>query len=434
MSTRSDQAHQRLNRAYLGASNRARHKGTTRISETLPEDGIALADYEPFANGGPLHLINVTLNETVSGTSQLEQRDRKGRPLALGPGGMSVGRWDHALWNRGQRGRSLRAIASTDRVGRPMVFPSDNQHFDVEELGLGEWISISGAAVTTGIGSRTSLALTLLLGLANVRLGYWWDSRPGGGGAVTGGAAGWTKRVFTALSRVQPVYVYLLKELLARFPGPAARLWYLSDGGHFENTGAYELIRRRLRNILICDAGCDPEYKFQDLANLVRKVRMDFDAEIVFYSGAQLDELLPGTIRPYFGTQADFQRLHESAERPPETPKHAVPHALLAAVFYRDPERHKKRADSVIVILKPMVAGDEPSDVVEYWRAHKRFPHESTADQFFDEAQWESYRRLGEHMASHIFEYPTDVQRSGRWRPAVLARPLMSMWPGTREE
>ncbi len=96
-------------------------------------------------------------------------------------------------------------------------------------------------------------------------------------------------------------------------------------------------------------------------------------------------------------------------------------------MFYEDPERRKKAPDSILVILKPSVSGDEPLDVVEYQRAHPQFPQESTMDQFFGEAQWESYRRLGEHIASRIFgEYP-----GGKWRPRDLNRPPETQWRGT---
>lgn len=419
---------QRLTRAYLGASNEDRHGRRSTISETLPRDGIALGDYAPFANGGPLHLINVTVNETVAGTSQLEQRDRKGRPMAVGPCGVSVGRQDHAMWSGPEPRAMLTAIPCAGVAGAARVFPEQSSG---ERLGLGEWISISGAAFTTGVGSRTSLALSFLLGLANVRLGHWWNAgiragvRPSAAGAPPAGST--LGRLY---ARVQPVYAYLLRELLGRFPGPAADYWYLSDGGHFENTGAYELLRRRVPFILVCDAGCDPSYTFEDLANLVRKARTDFDAEVVFYDRGQLDVLLPKTIRPFFGTQEDIRRLQVRPPGPGAANNEPCPHALLAAIFYEDPGREKRQPDSVMVVLKPVFSGDEPLDVVDYRRTHPRFPQEPTSDQFFDEAQWESYRRLGEHVASRAFGFAGDDDDTGCWTPLSLTRPPAMLFPG----
>ena len=432
LSSHSTLYSQRLTRAYLGASNPARHAGGTTISETLPGDGVAFAGYKPYAKGGPLHLVNVTLNETVSGTSQIEQRDRKGRPLAIGPCGISVGRSDHALWSEDEGYPALNAIAAGPDAPGFRVFPAREKPFVAEDLHLGDWTSISGAAFTTGLGSRTSVPLSLLLGLANVRLGHWWDSgiSPRARAALQPGTVlrRWTA---LALSRVQPVYFHLFAELLARFPGPAAKAWYLSDGGHFENTGAHELLRRRVPFIVICDAGCDPEYTFQDLAHLARKARTDFDAEVVFYDRRQLDALLPTSIRPYFGSQDDIRRLRvrtPGMDAPREAP---CPHALLAAAFHDDPGRVKRIPDSVMVILKPVFSGDEPPDVIDYRRLHPRFPQEPTSDQFFDEAQWESYRRLGDHVASRVFGFAGDDDGTGFWKPLDLTRPPAMLFPGT---
>jgi hypothetical protein len=403
----------RLTRAYLGASNTKRQAEQATITELIPGDQISLADYDPAATGGSLHLVNVTLNETVSGKSQLEQRDRKGLALAVGPCGISVGRRHHALWKEGERGRAVESVSPGDQADY-QVFPVAGPALQVEELDLGAWVSISGAAFTTGLGARTSMSLSLLLGLGNVRLGHWWDSgvnpadRRLAGQPVREPLA---QRLGRWFAEGLPVHAYLLDELLARFHGPARRRWYLSDGGHFENTAAYELIRRRLPFIVMCDCGCDPDYSFADLANLARRVRLDFDAELAVFTREHLDAVLPWELRGSFGVIEDFAA---DAARP-------RPHALLAGVFYEDPMRERDPG-SVLLILKPALSGDEPPDVSEYRAAHERFPQEPTSDQFFDEAQWESYRRLGEHVASRVFE---DLG-AGRWRPLDLCSPPVS--------
>jgi hypothetical protein len=76
----------------------------------------------------------------------------------------------------------------------------------------------------------------------------------------------------------------------AAFMAPRRRRWRLSEGGNFENLGGDELIRRRLPLIGIIGADADPNYGFKDVANLVRKARLDFDAEITFLDGAELDK------------------------------------------------------------------------------------------------------------------------------------------------
>jgi hypothetical protein len=415
----------RLTRAYLGASNANRHRGASPITELVEGDEVPLAQYAPHENGGPLHLVNVTLNETVSGRSQIEQRDRKGLTMAVGPAGISVGTRHHARWER----RPGSALTPVGDPGGFAIFPRVKSSYSADSLDLGGWVALSGAAFTPGLGARTSLSLSLLLGLANVRLGYWWNSgikpRLRGLDKVTFGP--WVERVLNVLL---PVQTHLLNEVLGRFHGPARMRWYLSDGGHSENTGAYELIRRRLPFIVISDAGRDQKYQFEDLANLVRRVRTDFDAEVAFLTREQTDALVGATsdIRRYFGAWADFEEKDGGFRGA---------HALLAYVYYDDPQR-EGAPGSLILVLKPTLDGDEPLDVRNYAQSKCDFPQESTVDQYFDEAQWESYRRLGEHIASRVFapkkrvegadsqgrgSAHEDAPPSSHWRPFSFEAP-----------
>jgi hypothetical protein len=191
--------------------------------------------------------------------------------------------------------------------------------------------------------------------------------------------------------------MHLLQELTGHFYGPAIKRWYLSDGGHFENTAAYELLRRRVPHIIVCDSGCDPDYVFEDLGNLVRKARIDFGAEVEFFDADMLQgKHVPKEICDLIGTPEEFRR-DAGLAKSNEEPKRVKHNALVAQVKFPD------GASSFMLFLKPGVEGDEPLDVLEYQRGHLAFPNESTADQYFDEAQWESYRRLGEHISHKVF-------------------------------
>jgi hypothetical protein len=386
----------RLSRTYIGASNPERQKGAgVNLTEEVPGDDLALDKYLPHQYGGPLHLINVTLNETVGGQSQIEDRDRKGLAMAVGPSGVSVGVTQHAAWKHDGDTSRLEEIAP------PGFLREVEQSFRVwkggpaqpKRLSLSQWTSISGAAVAPGMGAQTSLALSLLLGLANVRLGYWWDS------GVHSGQQGGTRpkpsaRVQRFLAGIFPVQSSLLREFVGQFHGPHQRLWFLSDGGHFENTACYELLRRRVPIIIICDDGADPHYEFEDLANLVRKARLDFGAEIRL--------LQPPT--PLFGASGDL-RPKPSDHGGAMFSRH---HVVAAQVVYPDDgqisirDGAAGRAQSLLIIVKPTVTGDEPLDVLQYAGSHPTFPQETTSDQFFDEAQWESYRKLGEHVGTQV--------------------------------
>ncbi len=447
----------RLTRAYLGASNRRRWgPDGAGVTQIIDGDDLRFEEYRPDESGGPLHLINVTINETVDGKSQIEQRDRKGLGMAVGPCGVSVGVEHHAIWSdehhenirvrhelivrnsRGQQSRTVQesAAGASPRPASPGTSPSAGgaasrtRNVSAEALNLGRWVSISGAAFSTGLGARTNIGLSLLCGMANLRLGYWWNS-----GVkrqlLTGrrkSILGWFGAITTGAFSVQ---MYLLDEFLARFPGTARRHWYLSDGGHFENMGGYELIRRRLPFIIICDGEQDENYTYEGMANFVRKARADFAAEITFLSDEQLDAAVDPSIRRYFGSLDRLRRGHWS-EEPVEDPqadqkrrtiepldeRYSLAHAALARVRYDD----NPQAESIILYIKPTLTGDEPTDVKQYHSKHPNFPHESTADQFFDEAQWESYRRLGEHIGSVLFD--SRAKQAAKWIPSELSANL----------
>jgi hypothetical protein len=195
--------------------------------------------------------------------------------------------------------------------------------------------------------------------------------------------------------------------LLARFPGTALKWWYLSDGGHFENTAAYELIRRRVPLIIILDNGADPDCLFEDMGSLVRKARLDFDTEIRF-AGEEYRGRLIGIVRDYENSVGTLAQLKPAAPAaaPRAGPPRAARHIAAAAVRYPDGQR------GLLLLVKPTLLGNEPSDIVQYAANHPRFPQEPTSDQFFDEAQWESYRKLGEHIGAQLSEVleslPTD--------------------------
>ena len=143
----------------------------------------------------------------------------------------------------------------------------------------------------------------------------------------------------------------------------------LSDGGHFENLGLYEMVLRRCRFIVLSDAGCDGAYCYGDLANAVRKIRIDFGVAIDFPDGS---------ISP--------RRTRQRRIGGP-TLRFAV-----GTIRYR---RSIPAWTTASWLSQTDIVGDEPVDVANYARTHAAFPHESTAEQWFDEAQFESYRMLG---------------------------------------
>ena len=406
----------RLTQAYLGASNPQRfpdpREGQGRVSATEDHDDAAPEEYwdKTLLQGGPLHLINCTINETATEAAQIVLRDRKGIGMAVGPAGLSAGVRHHALhggpWpreatmpevrcqqaERGEMGvTALKQAATSYSMFAVRDAPAGTETL-VERLYPGQWVAISAAAFTTGLGSHTTAALSLLMGLSNVRLGYWWNS---------GRRNPQLRNVHSAAWRfLFPVQSYLLDEFMAVFRGADVSRWYLSDGGHFENMGGYELIRRRLPLIVVVDAEADGEYRFEGLSNLVRKARIDLGAEVTFLDEATRNLVLSEEVREHFGSLDELRPAQADGGD-----GFSTKYAALARVRYSSANAGETahHPDSWLVYIKPTLHCEDPTDVREYRATHPCFPQESTLDQFFDEAQWESYRKLGEVIGKKIF-------------------------------
>jgi hypothetical protein len=156
---------------------------------------------------------------------------------------------------------------------------------------------------------------------------------------------------------------------------------YLSDGGHFENLALYEMVLRRCRTIVVLDGGSDPDLTYEDLGNALRKIRIDFGVPIDFEEAG---------MKPLRG----------------RTKRCALGRIRYSAV---DPGR----PDGWLVYVKPLLLGTESPDVRSYAAAHPTFPHESTANQWFNESQTESYRMLGQLTIGEI---------AAGWRGGSLAQ------------
>jgi hypothetical protein len=226
-----------------------------------------------------------------------------------------------------------------------------------DAISLGTAAAISGAAASPNMGYHSSPAITFLMTLFNARLG-WWLGNPGPHGNTT-----WY--------RPGPRFAFrpLVAEAMGRTTDKNPYV-YLSDGGHFENLGLYAMVARRCHFIVVSDAGCDEDYAFGDLGNAIRKIRIDL------------------------GIPIEFRGLNIGRDLP------AGKYCAIADIRYRcvDPDG----IDGVLVYIKPTLTGGEPADVRNYRAKHPAFPHESTTDQWFDEAQFESYRALGLHIATTI--------------------------------
>lgn len=394
---------QKLVRNFLGASNDARVH-PSGIDAPVPvnvpnaSDDLYFDDYRPHANGGPLHLIGTCVNDTVDHDSGRQLRDDKGLPMCVGPAGVSVGRRHHALWGKRERTTPAHVAPMTPVRVEPdpnqfhVLARRDGKPVAVERLKLGQWAAISGAAYTTGSGRGTTLAKSLLLGLLNIRIGYWWDSGINAGQRPSRFPPVLWRRLKSLPAWLFRMQATLLDEWRAWFPGASDRLWYLSDGGHFDNTGLYELLRRRLPFMIFVDAGRDVDYNFEDLALVTRQARVDFGATLDWGDPGKLPA---GTLPPWIAT-----RLNLGAVGPlTGLNRQSTQCAALARISYADAPGQA----SWLLLVKPCLGLDVPVDVKHYAETHASFPQDTTVNQFFDDDQWEAYRMLGATAGRSVF-------------------------------
>jgi choline dehydrogenase-like flavoprotein len=401
----------RLGRTFLGASNPIRrdYDGTNRVTDVIRGDDQPWAEYRPDVFGGPYHLINMSVNQTYNVSAREEIRDRRSENMVVSPIGVSVGVEYHSFWE--PRGGNL--FLSPIRSGSPGPHPflAEGKIEPPEQLTVEEWMTISGAAISPGAGRATGLNHSLVFTLANLRTGYWWDSGINRNQRLGLPGLGRLRRWLFALPEFFSTQTLLINEALGNFGGPWFRTWYLSDGGFFEMTGAYELIRRRVRYILLGDSVFDSLGSFSALSNLIQKARIDFNADIQFFQETEELKADPRVAR----VLNDFKQkdCYEAVLkvlgglndlRPDEAGK-TKKHASLGFVYYDN----RDAPESVVLYLKATLTGDEDPDILNYGAENPSFPNESTANQFFDEPQWESYRRLGEHIATLLFPEDSDL-------------------------
>jgi Patatin-like phospholipase len=318
----------RLVRAYMGASNPQRRDAKDAdITDAVPGDDLLLTKLRNTEQGAPYHLINTMLN--LVGGSDLTTQARASDSFLM----------------------SKRFCGSV-RTGYRKT-----SEYSCGSISLGTAVAVSGAAASPSMGAQSpSAALSALMTLFNVRLGFW---------APTPSLSYWR----SGAARLWPVYT--LQELISQ---TTDLLPYcnLTDGGHYENTGAYSLVQRGCNLIVVGECGADPKTTLDDLGNMIRKVRIDFGTEITFNDQdiAKLRANPPGA--HVIVGRILYGKDHADAIRLPETEREAT-----------------------IIIVKPNLSGGEPVDVKQYGYLHSDFPQQNTFDLWYDEAQFESYRRLG---------------------------------------
>jgi patatin-like phospholipase len=354
----------RLVRCYLGASHLGRNPQP--FSGFDPKDDINLWEFtatQELPKGsnpyfGPYPILNSTLSVTHG--ESLAWQERKGESFVFTPKYCGYEFQEQHIMDADNAaadvqlkdGGEIEESGNRKKTEAHAGF-RDTKDYAYPDGGvyLGTAVATSGAAANPNMGFHTSPPLAFLMTVFNVRLG-WWLGNP---------------RDPDKWKQSTPPLglAYLLKELFALTDDKSGFV-NLSDGYHFENLGLYELVRRKCKYIVVGDAGADPQHSFDDLGNAIRKCRTDLGIEI----------------------EMDLSPL-----RLPTGSQFSEGHCVVGTIHYElvQPDL----APGVLVYFKPSLTTSDPVDVQNYKTLHPDFPHQSTANQWFDESQFESYRQLG---------------------------------------
>jgi hypothetical protein len=346
------------------SDSRAAAKMASGDFDLGPLDGFKLSKINCIFT--PYHLINTALN--IQGSKYANRRSRNADFFMFSP--KFIG--SHAT-------RYVHTQAFEDRVA---------------EADLATAMAVSGAAASSNMGANSIKALAPTLAILNIRLGYWLPNPRQIAKGVSSAAA------FSGL-RDQ---LYFLREMLAGMREDS-EIIYLTDGGHIENLGIYELLRRRCQLIVAIDAEADPEMSFGSLITLQRYARIDLGIII---------NLPWATIRD--GTRSASAEIAKSGGLPPHAAPHG-PHCAVGEIQY--PHGRK----GILIYVKSSLSGDENDCIVDYKRRFPSYPHETTADQLFSEEQFEAYRALGFHAVNELFSGSDQVgmrPKPARWQGDVL--------------
>ena len=327
---------------------------TQRWSPARDANKALIEEMCPKGAARPYHLINA--NVVLVDSKRPKYRERGGSSFILSP--LYCGS-DATGWRR-----STMYMKKTD-----------------PGMTLATAMAISGAAANPyagggGSGWTRNRAVSIAMSMLSLRLGYW-APHPNPD-RERGEIPNFISPGITS--------VFVLKRL-----HEANSVLDLTDGGHFENLGLYELIRRELETVIVCDASADPRGEYVSLATAIERVRVDFRATIEF----------PDEKYDLAGLKAGERR----GERADHAAQGADRGFAIGRIVYRSGKVGR------LIYIKPTLTKNAGPEIMSYSRQSSSFPHESTADQFFDEHQFEAYRELGTAMGDLA---APQIQR-GRW-------------------
>ena len=310
-------------------------------------DGSIDVNLKKIKSAGPYHLINT--NIVLNDSEEAKFRGRGGDNFVISP-----------------------AFSGSDSVNwHPTLDFVDGK------ISHATAMAISGAALNPGtgvggLGTTRNKLVSFMMAFFHLRLG-WWLANPNAKNKKELSK----KPNFIVPGLTQGVFAYNNKE--------DSTFIELTDGGHFENTGIYELIRRKLPIIILSQAGADPKFTLEDIANVMERVRVDFGVTISFLDDYGLNAILPNGDNDTDAVEKKFDLSKKGF--------------AIAKIEYPDEEEL-----GYLIVIKSLMIKDLPLSLFHYKAVNNDFPNQTTADQFFDENQFEAYRELGYQLTKQMAE------------------------------
>jgi hypothetical protein len=256
----------------------------------------------------------------------------------------------------------------------------------------------------------TRRPLTFLMALSNIRLGVWvpnpqrtdaWE--PYRVRRFLASLRGvpfapprrrllwWRKGPPKAVARPRPSY--LVREMLGRNDVTAKHL-YVTDGGHYENLGLVELLRRGCTDVYCFDASGGES--FASLGDAIALARTELGVEI---------DIDP---RPLVARGA----------------RNLAPcDCVRGTITYPPTPERPLAVGGTLVYARTVMTAEAPWDVHAYHDADRTFPHDPTVDQLYTDQKFEAYRALGALAGSHARQQMAYAASRGRAARPPLAPP-----------
>jgi hypothetical protein len=371
-----------VNRTSLHPFYRDRLSKTFLISKDAKTGGLYHNDEQKLhslnTSFSPYHIINTTLN--IVGKSNINLKGRKA---------------DFFSFSRDYIGSRITGYVRTKK------YEETDDH-----MGLGTAMAISGAAAAPNMGRETSRPLTFIMALLNIRLSYW-AKNPMIFGPMK--KKGFWSSISNIICPNQVGPFFLLKEMVG-LVNEKSSFVNLSDGGHLENMGLYELVRRRCKYIIVCDAEADKEMTCHGLSDAIRMILIDMGIKI----------------------HIDLRSIYRKSKNSDGSIKiTGDKHFAIGTIEYGPGHGQQ----GYLLYIKSSVSGNHSAYIEDYLARHPDFPHETTADQFFDEAQFEAYRALGCEIGDDILrcikstpETPQEDSESNRNKKLRWAKEAELQW------